>query len=194
MSVHDYDDDSGDPDDPGDPGDPDRTVRDEPPRRGSFLCDVMLGSLVTYLRMCGYDAAYALDRGIEDDDRLLELAREERRTLLTRDRRLAARASNAEDTDTDGPPARSGGLLLDSRAVTEQLRELRAAGYDLALAENPARCGRCNGRVERVSEYEITPEYAPSIQEEAVWRCVECDQHFWKGSHWDSVERTLAAL
>lgn len=33
-----------------------------------FLLDAMLGTLTTYLRMCGYDAAYALDHEIEADD------------------------------------------------------------------------------------------------------------------------------
>jgi uncharacterized protein with PIN domain len=158
----------------------------------TFLCDVMCGSLVTYLRMCGYDAAYALDRGVEADDRLLELARDERRVLLTCDRELARRArTDAETAEND---VRANGLLLESREVSGQLRELRDTGYDLALAERPARCGRCNGPVEAIGGEEPTPEYAPDAGTEAVWRCVECDQHFWKGSHWESVERTLADL
>ena len=176
----------------------DRPVRDE-----ALLCDVMLGSLVTYLRMCGYDAVYALDRGVEADDRLLEIARDERRTLLTRDRQLARRAQTSDvgkpdndgsRTDSDSPTAEAGGLLLEARDVTDQLRELRDAGYDLALAERPARCGRCNGPVEPVGENEDTPKYVPDAGIETVWRCVECSQHFWKGSHWDRVERTLADL
>jgi len=176
-----------------------RTTRDE-----ALLCDVMLGALATYLRMCGYDTTYALDRGVEADDRLLEIARDENRTLFTRDRQLAARARAADTGDasdvggdggsTDGAAAGAGGLLLGSHAVTGQLRELRDAGYDLALAERPARCGRCNGPVEAVGEKGNTPEYAPESGVEDVWRCVECSQHFWKGSHWESVERTLADL
>ncbi|TKX52332.1 hypothetical protein EXE45_19560, partial [Halorubrum sp. SP9] len=55
----------------------------------------MCGKLATYLRLCGYDAAYALDRGVEADDRLLDLAADEGRTLVTRDRELAARADAA---------------------------------------------------------------------------------------------------
>ncbi|WP_394348159.1 Mut7-C RNAse domain-containing protein, partial [Halorubrum sp. SP9] len=59
------------------------------------MLDVMCGKLATYLRLCGYDAAYALDRGVEADDRLLDLAADEGRTLVTRDRELAARADAA---------------------------------------------------------------------------------------------------
>jgi uncharacterized protein with PIN domain len=33
-----------------------------------LFVDAMLGRLVTYLRMCGYDMAYALDEGIESSN------------------------------------------------------------------------------------------------------------------------------
>lgn len=50
-----------------------------------LLLDVMCGGLTSYLRMCGHDTVYALDRGVEADDRLLAIAHEEDRTLVTRD-------------------------------------------------------------------------------------------------------------
>ncbi|RBI64578.1 hypothetical protein DMJ13_08900 [halophilic archaeon] len=143
-----------------------------------LLLDAMLGKLSTYLRMCGYDAAYALDRSVEDDDAVLALAREEGRTLLTRDAALATRAGDA--------------LLLESKEVTDQLRELRAAGWTLSL-DDPSRCSACNGALERVESGE-TPEHAPDVDERRVWRCRNCGQHFWKGSHWESVEETLSEL
>jgi uncharacterized protein with PIN domain len=142
-----------------------------------FLVDAMCGKLATYLRMCGHDTAYALDRSVEADDRLLDLAREEGRTLVTRDRQLAARTGDA--------------FLVDSKDVREQLRELAEAGVDLSLADEPARCGQCNAPLERVEGDATTPEYAPDPATEAVWRCPDCGQHFWKGSHWEDVRETL---
>jgi hypothetical protein len=153
------------------------TVADAP--TPPFLLDVMCGKLASYLRMCGYDAAYALDRGVEADDRLLALADEEGRTLVTRDHELAARAD---------------GVLLTERSVEGQLRELRAAGLALSLDESPANCGRCNGSVERVAPDGQTPEYARDPAETAVWRCRSCGQCFWKGSHWERAAETLADL
>lgn len=140
-----------------------------------FLLDVMLGKLATYLRMCGYDAAYALDRGIEADDRIRDLATAEDRTLLTRDEQLAERTPGA--------------LLLTERDVTEQLRELSENGIELSLAEPPARCGNCNGPLERVAE---SPEHAPDDAD--CYHCGDCWQWFWTGSHWADVEETLASL
>lgn len=145
-----------------------------------LLLDVMCGGLVAILRMCGHDTVYALDRGVEADDRLLALASEEARTLVTRDVGLADRADDA--------------ILLTSTDVREQLRELQDAGVDLAVSEAPERCGRCNAPLDPVAADERTPGYAPDAGETAVWRCPACDQHFWMGSHWDDVRATLEGL
>jgi len=56
----------------------------------AVLVDGMCGTLATSLRMCGYDAASALDDGRESTDWLAARAREMGRTVLTRSRDLAA--------------------------------------------------------------------------------------------------------
>ncbi|GGK64025.1 Mut7-C RNAse domain-containing protein [Haloarcula sebkhae] len=145
-----------------------------------LVLDAMLGKLATYLRMCGYDTAYALDRDAEADDDLLAIAEREDRLVITRDSDLAARASES--------------VLLTEREVDNQLRELADAGFQLSLASEPGYCGVCNGPVEEVDPVEPTPEYAPSASDERVWRCTDCGQHFWKGSHWASVKSTLEDL
>lgn len=146
---------------------------------GPFMLDVMCGKLAVYLRMCGHDAAYALDRGVEADDRVLTLARTEGRTLLSRDVTLVKRAN---------------GILLTERSVDGQLRELRAAGVELDVADEPTYCGRCNGLLRLLSADANVPDYAPGPDEIAVWRCRDCGQCFWKGSHWSRVEETLRKL
>jgi len=145
-----------------------------------LFLDAMLGRLATYLRMCGYDAAYALEEGIEADEAVLEHARREERTLVTRDRGLAGRAPDV--------------ILLSTREVTDQLRELADAGFDLTLPATPERCSNCNGALVAVGPQEPTPEYAPAPGTTDVWRCVGCGQHFWQGSHWDDVAGTLAGI
>jgi len=149
-----------------------------------LLLDSMLGTLSTYLRMCGYDAAYVLagtdpadDPG---DDAIRRRAVESDRTILTRDRDLAARADDA--------------LLLRSREVADQLAELDAAGYDLTLDAEPARCGSCNGAVHRIDAGASLPAYAPDPAGTDCWRCRECGQVFWKGSHWEDVRSTLESV
>ena len=82
----------------------------------------------------------------------------------------------------------------EGREVTDQLRELADAGVALSLPDRPSRCGACNGPVEDVAPDASTPAHAPDPAEQGVWRCVDCGQHFWKGSHWDRVARALADL
>lgn len=144
-----------------------------------LLLDVMLGKLTTYLRMCGYDTQYAQDEGVEADDAIKGLAEEEGRTLVTRDRELAARTDEA--------------VLLTAREVDEQLRELAEAGFTVELPEVPERCSVCNGRVEGLGESDPRPEHAPDGIE-PIWRCRDCGQHFWKGSHWERVTDIVSSV
>jgi uncharacterized protein with PIN domain len=145
-----------------------------------FLLDVMVGKLAVYLRVCGYDAAYALDRGIEADDRIAALAAAEDRRLLTRDTELAAQVEGA--------------IHLTAREVTDQLVELRRAGIDLEITEEPTRCGRCNGRLEPVDPDADTPAYAPDPAATDCWRCLSCGRVFWKGSHYERMAATLSGI
>jgi uncharacterized protein with PIN domain len=155
-----------------------------------LLLDVMCGKLATYLRMCGYDAAYALDLDeAEDagtpsadvpDDALLAVASGQGRRVVTRDRDLAARARES--------------VLLESREIEDQLREFSAAGFDISIDDEPTYCGACNGLLERVGSKEQTPEYAPEPATIDVWRCKQCGQYFWKGGHWDDVAETVAPI
>ena len=152
------------------------------PEDTALLLDVMLGKLATYLRMCGYDAAYALDGDGTDpgDEELLARARREHRVLLTRDVSLAEQADRS--------------VLLAGRTPLDQLRELDAVGFDIELDERPTRCSVCNGVVEPLDDGDTVPEYAPDPTAVALWRCRDCGQVFWRGSHWHDVESRLAEL
>ena len=55
-----------------------------------FLCDQMLGTLATWLRLFGFDTFYA--NAEMDDDELLKIAEKENRVLITRDKELIIRA------------------------------------------------------------------------------------------------------
>lgn len=146
-------------------------MTDEP-----VLLDTMLGKLATYLRMCGYDAAYAPERGVEADDAVMALAREEGRRLLTRDAEMAARMDES--------------ILLTAMDIADQLREVEAAGLPLSVDE-PTRCSTCNGKLEPVKSGVEPPDWVPDPGAEPVWQCEDCGQYFWKGSHWKDVASRL---
>lgn len=153
------------------------TVRPETHR---LLCDVMLGKLVVYLRLCGFDAAYAGDRGIEADEEIAAVARREDRRLCTRDVELANRVS--------------GSILLTERDLEAQLGELKDAGVQLEVADRPRYCGRCNGELVPVAADEETPEYAPDLEGTDRWRCRACGQLFWEGSHYERMQETVESV
>lgn len=142
-----------------------------------LLLDVMVGKLATYLRMCGYDTVYAGEVDLEADAAIRERARASGRTLVTRDRDLAA--------STDGA------ILLTDREIEGQLAELQAHGVDIDLPSEPERCSVCNGRVDAIESGE-RPEHAPDGM--AVWQCCGCGQFFWKGSHWEQVQETIGGI
>jgi hypothetical protein len=143
-----------------------------------FLLDVMLGKLATYLRMCGYDTLYALEEDIEADDEIRERAASTGRTIVTRDRELASRTHTA--------------ILLASRDIEGQLTELYDHGVAIELSTEPERCSVCNGRLKNADSKQ-RPEHAPDTVTH-IWQCEECDHYFWKGSHWERVEETIATI
>ena len=59
--------------------------------RSVFVVDGMLGSLARKLRMFGFDTLYYNDA---DDDRLIEVGKQENRVILTCDKMLFQRAIN----------------------------------------------------------------------------------------------------
>ena len=140
-----------------------------------FVADAMLGKLVTYMRMAGYDVLYAPDEGAVKDDEVASLASRKCRKLITRDVELG------EST---------GGLLVESKQVEEQLRELADEGLSFELDE-PSRCSVCNGTLTE-TDAEKSDDVPDDI--ERAWRCDDCGKVYWKGSHWDDVRETFDSL
>ena len=147
-----------------------------------LLVDAMCGGIVSYLRMCGHDTVYALDRGLETDGSLTAVTTEENRRLITRDRDLAT--------------ATPGAICLSTTDTVAQLEELQAAGIDMTLSQRPQYCGNCNGelRVIDPEERSTTPAHTPDPTAETVYTCRDCGQYFWRGSHWKQVKETLAEI
>ena len=100
-----------------------------------FLLDVHLGRLASYLRLAGFDTAYASDA---TDAALAAASRAEGRALLTRDRGLLKRRE-----------VERGYWVRETRPRRQLAEVLRH--FDLAGRLRPlARCGRCNGRLSPV--------------------------------------------
>ena len=146
-----------------------------------FVADVHLGRLAAYLRLAGFDTAYGNDW---DDAILAGIAADEKRVLLTRDRRLLMRSAVPR------------GHLVRETAPRAQLREV-VARFGLApRLRLHTRCSVCNGAVQPVPKQDVEGDLEPLTRRHyrEFWRCTQCGRVYWKGSHWRSLQKLFDEL
>ena len=144
-----------------------------------FIADCMLGTLAKWLLILGHDVVYL--RRVEDGV-LVRIAVQEKRTILTRDRRLAHRRAARDH------------ILIQSQDLQEQIRQvlkerrLRIRGEHLFR-----RCIRCNQLTEVVPRETVrdrVPIYVYRTQSRFT-RCPRCSRIYWRATH---VSRMLETL
>ncbi|NKQ35077.1 MAG: Mut7-C ubiquitin/RNAse domain-containing protein [Chloroflexi bacterium] len=158
------------------------SLQPPPPRPIRFLLDNHLGKLTRYLRLLGFDALYPPDH--LTDAELVQLAHDQQRVMLTRDRGLLMHKRIAH------------GCLLRSKETTEQVTAVLQR-YDLYDEISPwQRCLRCNGRLRPVPKADILDRLEPKtkLYYEDFQICQECGQIYWKGSHFASLEEWIAQV
>jgi uncharacterized protein len=133
-----------------------------------FLVDLMLRRLGRWLRLLGQDVA---NPDGDSDDQLLLQAKNERRTIITRDKRLFLAATGAGISC----------LLIRSSKISDQLLEMARAAVPLRL--DPRRCTLCNGPLQEVK--------TPMMRR---WQCSVCNKIYWEGSHWQKMESMLQTI
>jgi len=146
-----------------------------------FVADSMLGRLARWLRAMGYDTLYL--RGARDGD-LLELATRERRTLLTRDLRLAR---------TGGEAA---AYQVRADRLDAQLAEVVAAfGLD-PEADPLSRCLECNHVLTALEAGDLRGRVPPHIlaSHRKFCGCPACGRVYWEGSHAQRMRNRLRTI
>jgi hypothetical protein len=146
-----------------------------------FVLDGHLGRLAAYLRMTGFDALYRPDYG---DPELARISSSEDRVLLTRDVGLLKRSQ-----------VRRGYWVRGTAPARQLLEVLRR--FDLVSRAVPfSRCLRCNSLVEPVARREVVERLPLRVRErgEELVRCPACGRVYWKGSHYEWMQRMLAAV
>lgn len=135
-----------------------------------FIADAMLGRLARWLRFLGFDTLYY--SGISDS-RLISIAREQNRVILTRDTRLI-KIKGLGDY-----------LLITSNDSFEQLLEV-IDSLKLRRFYLFARCVGCNGELVKVIDKEEIKDSVPEfifLQHNDFLKCPDCGKIFWEGSH-----------
>ena len=156
-------------------------LRPKPLREPRFFADAQLGRLARYLRLLGFDTLY--ENAVDDAD-LVQRATQNRRIILSRDRALLMHRGVSH------------GCHIRQDDPIEQLVHV-VRRCDLAGLSRPfTRCMECNDPIEPVSKLEVAsllePETAASF--DAFWRCPGCARIYWKGSHYERLQRLVESV
>ncbi len=146
-----------------------------------FVVDNHLGKLATYLRMLGFDAIYQNDF---QDEQLAQIASQENRILLTRDRRLLMRS------------VVNYGYWVRATVPRRQLYEILKR-YNLIANIRPfQRCLRCNGQLEPVNKSLVLERLQPLTKKyyDEFRICQSCGQIYWKGSHFQRMQKFIEQI
>ena len=146
-----------------------------------FVADGMLGSLSRWLRMMGHDVEYST---AFDDDKLLALAKEEGRVLLTRDLELYQR-STARGIDA---------FYVEGKNEADRLAVIAGRfGIGLEIDLKSSRCPRCNTMIQPVPKAHIAyrVEKNTFAHYEEFWECPKCGKVYWQGAHWPKILATI---
>lgn len=146
-----------------------------------FIPDSHLGKLAKHLRMLGFDTLFS---NSFTDNEIVNIAREEKRIILTRDR------------DILKYKAVTHGYWIRSDNPANQLKEVLIA-FDLAGKVNIfSRCLECNGLLEYVDKKEIDSHLEPLTRKYFFYfrRCTECRRIYWKGSHYEKMKTFIEEI
>lgn len=156
-------------------------LRKDPLRRIRFVADIHLGKLSRLLRMLGFDTAYRRDFTGND---IIELAIDERRIVLTRDRGLL------KNNDV------SHGYCVRAEDPLRQAREI-VRRFDLSSSVKPfQRCMVCNGSLAFVKKADIVDRLPPNTIRyfDEFFQCEMCGKVYWKGSHFERMKKSVQEI
>ncbi len=136
-----------------------------------FVCDDHMGKLARYLRVAGYDAVF--DSAM-DNNRLIQISLDEKRYILTRDRRLVERRLVRYC------------LLLKSDRWQDQIKTV-AEHFGLVFSKSRmfTRCLEDNTPTVRVAKEDVRGRLWPYtyVHHDEFRMCPACHRIYWAGSH-----------
>lgn len=141
-----------------------------------FLCDQMLGTLAKWLRVYGFDTYFANSE--INDDEILNIAKNEDRILVTRDKELIhiARRENIKNIE------------IETTDLEEQLK-IVLKGLTVDTFNILSRCIVCNNVISQIKKESIKDKVPKGIfdSNDEFWFCKHCDKIYWKGTHYQNM-------
>ncbi len=148
-----------------------------------LLFDEMLKRTATWCRIFGVDSKYMKDK---TDSEIIRAAKEEQRTVVTRDEELAGRCG-AGNVDF---------ILLENDKLEDQLRQLKSVFGDIFTFPEKTRCPACNGELEIADKEGVKDKVPGNVykKNEKFWMCTECKKIYWEGSHWKNITKIFKSI
>ncbi len=151
----------------------------------SFAVDAMLGNIAKKLRILGYDTKY---HSSIDDEKLISIAEQEDRILLTKDVTLISNANKKHIKS----------LLVQGNDDLEQLIQLfNFLGIkNISISTSLSYCVSCNGKLEPIEKNIIknkVPDGVYDIQQN-FWICSNCKKIYWEGTHFEKIQEFVSKL
>lgn len=148
-----------------------------------LLCDHMLGSLAKWLRIFGFDTVYP--DATTNDDSVMQIAKEEKRLLISRDKELLQRAKKAQIPF----------LEIQTTNLTEQLTQVLTT---IPLDEKSilTRCILCNTPLLSVEKKDIKKHIPEKVfkTRDDFWLCPFCHKYYWMGTHYENMMGKIKKL
>lgn len=145
----------------------------------------MLGNLAKKLRILGYDSKYF--SSIEDD-KLILIAKNEKRIILTKDEQLTKKAEKQEIEF----------ILIRGSDESEQIMQINAkVNLGIFVTDtNNSRCILCNGNLQPVEKYRIIGKIPEGVleREKKFWMCDSCKKIYWEGTHFKKLQEFVMKL
>ena len=144
-----------------------------------FIADCHLGKLAKYLRLMGVDTLYFPHI---EDDKLILMAKDENRTILTRDRLLSKRKN---------VPV----FFLEATDTKTQLQVL-IEHYHIKHPASFSRCIVCNTPLQVIEKEKIIDILPKKVKKYFNYfeYCPSCDRVYWQGDHYRHMMEFMAQV
>ncbi|TBR07089.1 MAG: hypothetical protein EPO62_08980 [Candidatus Nitrosotenuis sp.] len=150
-----------------------------------FLVDAMLGNIARKLRLFGFDCKYF---ATIKDEQLLSIAKNENRTLITRDHTITNVCKKQKISAID--------LFSTDEAdqVIEIYRKRNLGKCEIDM--NNVRCTMCNNAIQPIEKEKIINRIPVGVAQnmQQFWICNSCDRIYWEGTHIRNLQKFISEI